>query len=123
MHNTHGDPIQRDQALFGRVGIDLSSINSNKIQVPTNASGLIVQWIPDKLGNASGNIYIWAGEPAGFPWSYIGAPATHVTIARGALSQMSQQGAYLTIVPSAGAQGLLIFEFMAQPPDRNYSTA
>jgi hypothetical protein len=121
----YGKPTQNiapDQNLVARVGIDLSSVNSNQVQVPENAAGLSVIWMAGGVGTTGGQAVIYMGEASGFPWARMSAPPTTMTIANGPLAPQWQRGAYLTIVPSGNPSGFLVFEFFIQPPARSYSS-
>ena len=110
--------------LLGRNFIDLSSQNSGCVQIPATARGMNVLWVKDRNGNASGSVTIFEGVAgSAAPWGVMGAPAGTCSVANGPVALQSEQGTFLTIVPTTGAQGILIFEYLSGVIDRKYTSA
>lgn len=116
-----------DSRLIARLALDLSSIAANQtemlMQVPGDAHGVSFVWMSDNNSTKTGSIVLYLGDVTGFPWGVMAAPATAMSIARGPISRVTERGAYFTIKLSAGAQGILLAEFLTTPSDRIYSSS
>ena len=119
-----GTQVVPDNALVGRVFMDLSNAAQERIQVPATAMGLSILWMADNAGNApsGGPISIYIGDVGAVPWIRLSAPATTLVTANGPLPRTIEHGTYLTFSLGAASKGLLIFEFLSGPLSRTYTS-
>lgn len=107
--------------VVGRVPIDLSTIGSARPAIPADAQGLMVTWMADANNNMAGQLKIFIGDNSTWPWAQMNATVNPMAIACGPITNVTERGAYITIVNIGGAplQGILLLEYTTEPLKRS----